>query len=324
MSNASSGDSRLTKNERREAAREKARLLREEQRKKDVRNRVFLISGLSVVVIAIIVGITLIIVSAIKPAGPGPLNMASDGIKISQGFKAETTPALAADATPKPNPTDYESGVADIQIYVDYICPYCGQFEATNAEQIGEWIDQGAATLEIHPLSILDRSSLGKHYSTRAANAAACVANYSPDQFYDFSALLFTNQPAENTDGLDDSKLKDLTTQAKVTAQTEINKCIDDQQFKGWVTASSARALKNPIPNSDLPSVSGTPTVLVNGQQYKGALTDADAFSAFVLQASQSFSTPAPTGTPTPGATSTPTPSSTGTPTPSSTSTPTP
>ncbi|WP_066040907.1 DsbA family protein [Herbiconiux solani] len=295
------GDSRQSKNQRREAAREKAKQLREEQRKKDVRNRVILISSLSVVVVAIIVGITLVITSTLKPAGPGPLNMASDGIQIGTGFVAATTPALAAGEDPIATANDPASGTVDIRTYVDYMCPYCGQFEATNNSQIADWVQSGAATIEIHPLSILDRSSLGTKYSTRAANAAACVANYAPDQFWQYNSLLFSNQPAENTEGLDDAKLKDLASQAGVTSTDQVNSCIDDTQFKGWVSDATSRALSGNLPNSDV-SIQGTPTVLVNGQKYSGSLTDPAAFSAFVVQVSnEALSTATPTPSPAAG-----------------------
>jgi protein-disulfide isomerase len=294
-------DSRLSKNQRREAAREKAKQLREQQRKKEVRNRIVLISSLAVVLVAIVVGITLVITSTIRPAGPGPENMASDGIVIGPDFVATSTPALAAGESPVATVTDPASGVVDIRMYVDYLCPFCGQFEATNNEQIGEWLQSGAATVEIHPISVLDRASLGTKYSTRAANAAACVANYSPDQFWDFSGLLFENQPEENSEGLDNAALKDLATQAAVTDQGSIDSCIDDTQFRGWVADSTSRALEGPLPGTEEPNVKGTPTVLVNGQKYSGSLDDPDAFSAFVVQvAGEAYDDSTATPTPTP------------------------
>jgi len=301
MTTGGSDDSRLSKNQRREAAREKAKQLREQQRKKEVRNRVILISSLGVVLVAIVVGVTLVITSTLKPAGPGPLNMASDGLVVGTGLVAETTPALAAGEDPVPTVTDPTSGVVDIRTYVDYMCPYCGQFETTNNAQLTEWINSGAATVEVHPLSILDRASLGTKYSTRAANAAACVANYSPDQFWAFNGLLFENQPEENSEGLDNAAIKDLASQAGVTDLDAVNSCIDDTEFRGWVSDATSRALEGPLPGSDEPNVSGTPTVLVNGQKYTGSLTDPDAFSAFVVQvAGEAYDTSTATPTPTP------------------------
>ena len=74
-------------------------------------------------------------------------------------------------------------------------------------------------------------------------------------------------------------------------------------QFKSWVQDATNRALTQPVPNSELTSITGTPTVLVNGQQYGGSLEDPQEFQAFVLQATSatfndSESTPTPTPTP--------------------------
>jgi len=296
-------DRGLSKNQRREAAREKARQLREEQKKKDRRNKLLLQGGLIVVALAIVAGIAVVIFTSIRPPAPGPANMLSDGIKIGQDYKAVTTAGLKPDQTPVPSETN-DPDVIDIQIYLDYQCPYCGQFEAANAEQIATWVKAGAATVEYHPISILDRGSLGTKYSTRSANAAACVANYSPDSFCDYNALLFTNQPEENTTGLPDEKLIDFAKQVDVKKLSSITSCIKDQSFKSWVSAATNRATTGPIPGADVENVSSTPTVLINGKKYTGAVGDAAAFAAAVASAAgQSFtqeSTATPTPTPTP------------------------
>lgn len=303
MSNVTPGDGRLSKNEKREAAREKARILREGQVKKDRRTKVLLQGGIILASLAIVAIVALVIVNSVRPVGPGPQNMASDGIQIGEGFIATTTPALKSDQKPIPNTRDEASGTLDIQMYVDYLCPVCGKFEKTNGEYIASLVENGKTTVEIHPITILDRLSQGTKYSTRAANAAACVANYSPNQFYDFNSLLFANQPAENSTGLTDGELIEYTTQAKVEKAGSIASCITEQQFKSWVNASTARALNGPIPNSNIDKVPGTPTVLVNGLKYEGSVTDLASFQAFVLQATgadfNEKSTPTPTPTPT-------------------------
>ena len=298
------GESRPSKNPRRDAARKKATQLREEQKKKDRRNRVFLQGGIAVAAIAIVGIIALVIVNSIRPVGPGPANMASDGILISQGLTAVKTPALEPDADPVASVPDETGTVADIRVYVDYLCPFCGQFDVANSEQIAQWVDSGAATVEIHPVSILTSKSAGTQYSLRAANAAACVANYSPDNFYAFNASLFKDQPQEGTAGRTDTEIKKLVRSAGVTAKlSDIDSCIDDVEYKSWVLAATDRALTGPIPNASIPKVKGTPTVLVNGKQYLGALDDPKEFAAFVLQSagatySTSTSTPTPTATP--------------------------
>lgn len=300
-----SGNDRQSKNERREAAREKAKVLRESQRKKDRRSKVVLQGSVILASLAILAVVAIVIVNSVKTPGPGPRNMLSDGILIGEGFAATPTAALMPGAEPVPNERDEESDVIRIQMYVDYFCPVCGDFEAANGDQLTTWLESGAASVEIFPMAILDRVSQGTKYSTRAANAAACVADTSPDQYYDFHNILFANQPKEGTAGLTDEELIALTAEAKVSSPKTIADCIDDQSFKTWVGDARSRAQNGPIPNSDVDKIAGTPTVIVNGLKYTGALDDAKSFSSFVIQAENtnfnenSTATPTPTPAPT-------------------------
>lgn len=296
---------RLTKNQRREDAREKARVMREEQKKKDRRNKIFIQGGVILGSLAIIALVAVLIINAIRPAGPGPLNMLSDGLKVGQGFVASTTPALEPGEDPVPNEAD-GGDVIDIQLYVDFLCPFCGAFEQTNGDYLAGLVENGGATVEIHPIAILDRASNGTKYSTRAANAFACMANFSPNQAYKYHQLLFANQPAENSAGLADDDLIKYTVDAGAENADKVAQCIRDQTFKGWVADARDRALNLPIPNTDNATVTGTPTVIVNGQKYPGAVDDPQQFAAFVVSvAGDAFnqnneSTPTPTPTPTP------------------------
>lgn len=288
--------------ERRAAAREKARLARQRQKRRQRQGRWALQGGLVLVAVAIVVGVVLVISNSIRPAGPGPENMASDGIKIGADLQAVTTAALGPDDEPVPSETTAASDTVDIVVYLDYLCPICGQFEAANNSYIEGLVSSGAATIEYHPVAILTNQSAGTRYSNRAANAAACVANYSPNSFFDVNAALFEAQPEEGTRGLDDSQLKDLVTGVEGLQQSSrIESCIDEEQFASWVSAATERAVEGPIPNSDLPGLQGTPTVLVDGQRYDYSTPfTQEEFSNFVVTAAgNSYSetaspTPAP------------------------------
>jgi len=280
VSNSGSGNERLSKNERRLASREKAREMVEAQKKKDRRRKFAIQGGLIVGTLAIVTVVALVIVNSNRPAGPGPLNMLSDGITIGEGFQAVETAAIPEGGTPVPTQPTADSDPVAIQLWVDYLCPVCGTFEATNSELIADLVDNGDATVEIHPVSILDRLSQGSAYSTRAANAAACVANTEPDSFFDFSAALFANQPAENTAGFTDEQLVEYAASAGASGEA-IETCITDQSFRSFVEASTERAISNPdLLNAD--GDFGTPTVMVNGERFGGGVGDAAAFSAFV------------------------------------------
>jgi protein-disulfide isomerase len=305
MTNASSGDGRMTRNERREAAREKARQLRDQQKKREKRNRFLIQGGIILGSLAIIAIIALVLVNSVRPAGPGPQNMLSGGVKIGQDFTAVATPALKPGATPTPTPDEDGDETIDIQIYLDYFCPFCKQFEDTNSEQIASLIESGAVTYEIHPISFLDRASLGSRYSTRAANAAACVADNSPNSFWGFNETMFANQPAEQTAGLSDDEIVDLMKGVEgIQSADDIEDCIRGEDFRNWVSEMTLFASNSGVPGTDVTAIEGTPTVLVNGQKYEGAVDDAAAFAAFVAQAEgQVFnedSTPTPTPTPAP------------------------
>ncbi|HWH98157.1 MAG TPA: thioredoxin domain-containing protein [Pseudolysinimonas sp.] len=287
--------------ESREAARERARELRAEHRKRDRRRRFGITAGVigSVLVAGLIV--TLVLITSAPPATRGPQNMQSDGVKIGEGFEAVRTPALAIGDTPiasEPNPSD----VVDIQIYYDYLCPNCGAFEERNGDQLRDWIENNAATVEYHPIAIFTAKSAGSQYSLRAANAVACVAELSPDQFFAYHEALFADQPEENTPGYTDEELLAIAADAGVERLGSVEKCIDSQRFRAWVNEATQRALSGPIAGTQVASIASTPTIIVNGEEFKYTTAfDPNEFAQFVARAAgQSFSdNPTPTPTPT-------------------------
>lgn len=273
----------LSKKDRREQAREHARELRELEAKKRQRRRWFVQGGVILGALAIATVVLLIVTSLVTPAGPGPRNMASDGILFDSTAGAAMSPvktdALESSATPIPT-TQSDVGPVSIVVYVDYQCPFCAQFEEANGRQIVQWVAAGIATLEMHPVAVLDQYSLGTRYSSRAANAVACVADREPDEFYLASTALFAAQPEEGTSGLTNDEIVSIVEGAGVT-DPAVAQCIQNESFKAWVSAATERT-RSPIPNSDEPYLDSTPMVLVNGQRYTGAPSDAKAFLTFV------------------------------------------
>ena len=74
---------RPTKNERRQHAREVARQRADAEKRRKRRNKWFLQGGLVLGVLAVAAVVVLVVTRSMAPAGPGPLNMASDGIVLS-------------------------------------------------------------------------------------------------------------------------------------------------------------------------------------------------------------------------------------------------
>ena len=281
-------DERQTKNDRREAAREQARLAREKQKRQERVRRWLIPSSVTVVVLAI-VAIVIVVVSTSGPApqtAAGPKNMISDGILFTgvDGTITPTkTPAIKAKGTPTPT-VQKNDGLAHIVTYVDFSCPVCQAFEEANAAQIASLVQGGQATLEVHPVAILDRSSLGARYSSRANDAGACVANFAPDSFLDVMSEFYAKQPAENTTGLTNNQIISLVHSAGLR-NSDVDACIKGESFKSWMAAATQRATSDSSLINPSSGGFGTPTVLVNGQMYTGDVSDASAFLAFVQQA---------------------------------------
>lgn len=291
----------------REAARARARELQDAHRKRDKRRRTVILLGIVGGVLVVSAVLTLAFLFSTRPNAVGPRNMLSDGIKIGLGFEAVRTPALAPGDQPvpsAPNPTE----VVAIEVYYDYLCPNCGTFEERNGEQLKVWLETGAATIEYHPIAIF---TAGSQYSLRAANAAACVAEFAPDDFYAFHASLFADQPAENSSGYSDDQLIDLVAQAGVTGAGAKGAadCIHGQRFFSWVKAATQRAVNGPIAGTDVDRVESTPTIVVNGQEFRYTTAfDPNEFAQFVAHAAGQTFAQNPTPTPTPTGSATPTP----------------
>lgn len=178
-------------------------------------------------------------------------------------------------ATPKPLPTDVTTpsasnidgdtgaiivgaGSNELDTYIDFMCPVCNQFEQLYGEAIDGLVADGSITLNIHPISILDRASEGTQFSTRAANAMYCVAVADADASVPFMSAMYANQPAENTKGLTNNEILAIASGVGVTG---IDSCVNDGIYAGYVTEMTE---KTPVK----PGAAGigTPTVVLNGE----------------------------------------------------------
>ncbi len=150
---------------------------------------------------------------------------------------------------------DLDASRVQVGVYVDFMCPVCGYFEQINAADLDAVRAAGSADIIYHPIAILDYTSLGTNYSTRAAATAVLVAEESPENFRAFVELLFANQPAEGTRGLNDAQLQDLARQAGVPDESVAK--IPGYPYSQWVKAATERA--------SIDGVNGTPSLFING-----------------------------------------------------------
>ncbi|WP_062136256.1 DsbA family protein [Demequina aestuarii] len=141
-----------------------------------------------------------------------------------------------------------------LDIYEDFMCPVCGQFEQINKDDIDAMREAGDIQLYVHPISILDHTSQGSKFSTRAANAAATVADAAPAHIVPFMSAMYENQPAEGTTGLSDEQIEQIAVEAGVPEN--VASTIDEGRFTKWVIAATDRSSQD--------GVRGTPSVMVD------------------------------------------------------------
>ncbi|SDG33935.1 DsbA family protein [Microbacterium pygmaeum] len=149
-------------------------------------------------------------------------------------------------------------GTGTMDTYIDFMCPICNQFEQIYGEAISGLVDDGTITLNIHPISILDRASQGTEYSTRAANAMYCVAAADGTAALPFMQAMFANQPAEGTAGLTNEQILAVAAGVGVTG---IDSCVNDGEYSKYVTA-----MTDQTPIAPGATGIGTPTIAINGE----------------------------------------------------------
>jgi protein-disulfide isomerase len=143
---------------------------------------------------------------------------------------------------------------ATIDLYLDFQCPACAQYEQQAGATIDQLVSSGQAKIVYHPVAYLNRFS-STQYSSRSSAAAGCAADAGV--LPRFARLLYSNQPPEGGDGLPDDQLVALGTQAG--AGPGFGTCVQDGRYSDWsrsVTDAASQA-----------GVTATPTVLVNGRE---------------------------------------------------------
>lgn len=296
---------KLPKKDRRAIAREMARIERERELARRKRNRRLGWSGAGLGVVAAGVIAVLVVQSNAQAAHLGPKNMLSDGVVLTGDgttVTASRTSALDPGKEPTPTVVDRTSGVLDLVLYLDYRSPEAQSFWAANGEAIDSWVTQGYATLELHPLALLDDASVAAptptasatadatdagtaaatiattgDYSLRAANTLACVADTLPDNALSVHEALIAAQPDLGEEGLTDDELVTLVQTAGIT-DTTVTDCVSDHGFFPWVQDATDRAADS------VGATDATPVLMVAGEEYTGALDDNDALIAFITE----------------------------------------
>jgi protein-disulfide isomerase/uncharacterized membrane protein YphA (DoxX/SURF4 family) len=249
---------------------------------KEARSRaIYVTSGLSLIVVLVsLIGIG-VQASRAKIVGDETATNASAQYGVTVGHNAPAT----------------------MDVFEDFQCPICNQFEQTTGPAIQKAISAGQVQVRYHLMSFLDGSSNGNKYSSRAANAAICASDVNTqvfklyhDELYGKDSKGVNFQPAEGSNGKTDVELTDLAAGAKITGDnlTTFSSCVTSNQHSPLVQAMTDNASKR--------GITGTPTLYVNGKKLADtdtatvtkAIADANAGKKATPNATMTPPAPAP------------------------------
>lgn len=183
---------------------------------------------------------------------------------VEVSSNGRTEPAVITG--PGTNGEGVKVGKADartnIDLYLDFRCPHCAEFEEKVGPALDELVEDGTVTLTYWPMTFVNPDA-----SPRLANAfAAAAANgkalsYADEMYADFTKAWTADQLVElgKKLGIDDAKFE--------TA-------IKDNSYQGWLDSISKA--------SDTRKVTGTPTVFVNDKQLSAEQLTVDGIKAAV------------------------------------------
>jgi protein-disulfide isomerase len=271
-----------TRKESRAHARETARQMRDEAQRKEKRTKLIIWLSIASTIIITSGLIALIIFNAPKPAEQQtPNNMLYGGFSLNN----PTSPILNPTASQS---IERDSNKVYIDIYLDYLCPYCKMFEETQAETL-----KNVSTMNDNVIITYYPVPFLGEYSTATSNAITCVAEYQPETFWEANKALFTIQPEEGSGRASrereiQSLISDLFKTLKVNEEVAI--CVNDMRFKDYLFESAVALSNNPAPFTQNIIVDGTPFIIVNGEvlppQY---IMDPDGMFSYIDNIAKTF-----------------------------------
>jgi protein-disulfide isomerase len=181
---------------------------------------------------------------------------------------------VPAGATPEGDGIVVGAGPVRVDVFVDFLCPFCRQFELAAGPTLAGLVADRRVSLVYHPMNFLDEAST-THYSTRAAASSGCAADQG--RFLEYANALFVQQPPEGGAGLSDAELAAIGRTAGLP-ETAFDACLSEAPYLDWPSYVTARATDA--------GVSATPTVLVAGAAVR---PDPQAITAAVRSGAQSL-----------------------------------
>jgi protein-disulfide isomerase len=251
-------------NEKVRAIREKARIERALDDRRRKRRRLitqFSVAGGLVIVIAAIAGGVYLLGQSRAASAAGPVADAtaplSTGDQVRVASEAHGVSVGAADAP------------VTMDVYEDYSCPHCAQFEA----QSGPLLDRIAATGQVrvvyHPIQIVSK------YGQVAGSAAACVLAEEPDRWPAVHSALFDNHSTVTDSWTHADFVTWLTTEG--VSSDAARTCVAEGRYSSWITDNTSDATAAGVTGTPTLRIQGDIVKTVAGQDLVDALTKAGA-----------------------------------------------
>ncbi|MBU6360748.1 MAG: thioredoxin domain-containing protein [Chloroflexota bacterium] len=225
----------------------------QQQRKQQDRKRNLIIMGVIALIAIVIVGTAI----------------------IAGNLTSSTSSTLPVVSSTKPIPVNPDPsfpawGPADapikIQEFIDYQCPACGNYNKNfEAGVIEAFAKTNKVRYEIKFFPFLETNQAGGRESRDPAQAAMCALEQG--KFWQMHNSLFENQAGENRGGFTKARLKDIAAKVGLD-KTQFDTCLDSNRHEPTVLAglNVARDVK----------VQSTPSFVINGKLFPGALSVAD------------------------------------------------
>ncbi|MEU9921096.1 thioredoxin domain-containing protein [Streptomyces griseoluteus] len=160
---------------------------------------------------------------------------------------------VPANASPTGDGIVVGAGPVQVDAFIDFLCPFCKQFEGRCGPLLDELVADKAISLVYHPMGFLDDLSTTR-YSSRASAASGCASDGG--HFMEYLYALFANQPPEGGPGLSDDELVELGRGVGL-ADSSFGACVREGVYLDWSSYVTATAVQR--------GVGGTPTVAVQG-----------------------------------------------------------
>ncbi|MEU4088895.1 thioredoxin domain-containing protein [Streptomyces aureus] len=245
------------------AAREKLRLERERQAKRDKIKRQGIVAGSLVAVLAIAGGI---------------------GYAVVQNNKPSQWEAVASDKVVAPANTTGENGTTvvvgkstakkTLKLYEDPRCPICASFEQTVGPTVTKDLDAGKFKIQYIGGTFLDGDSdkngkiqIGSRGegSKNAMSAMGAALNVSQDAFLEYKSALYSAKyhPEETTDKFKDDAylIKVANTVPALKNNAKFQDAVKKGTYDAWALAMSETW------NTNKDGVTGTPSLVMDGKK---------------------------------------------------------